>query len=87
MHTSSVSLAKSCDDPKIAKEHMQSMFGPQVVDQQVRQAISMCWMMLPDDQKSVERVESEIQRIVARALKNLREDCQSFGIPNAPTKA
>jgi hypothetical protein len=57
------------------------MFGPQVVDQQVRQAISMCWMMLPDDKKSVDVVESEIQRIVARALKNLREDCQAFGIP------
>jgi hypothetical protein len=41
----------------------------------------MCWMMLPDDKKSVDVVESEIQRIVARALKNLREDCQAFGIP------
>ena len=54
--TSFLSMAKSCDNPKLATEHMRSMFGPQGVDQQIRQAISMCWMMLPDDKKNVETV-------------------------------
>ena len=75
-------MAKSSDDPETAKRHMQSAFGPGMVDQQIRQAISMCWMMLPDDKKNIDVVEAEIQRIVGRALKNLREDCQAFGIPD-----
>ncbi|HEY3245069.1 MAG TPA: hypothetical protein VGM03_17135 [Phycisphaerae bacterium] len=64
------------------------MFGPQAVDQAVRQAISMCWMALPDDRKNVDAVAGEIRRIVERALVNLKEDAAAFGIPstNKPGK-
>ncbi len=36
--------------------------------------------MLPDEKKSVDAVESEIRRLVDRALKNLREDAAAFGV-------
>lgn len=66
-----------------AKAMRAMMLDPQAVDQQIRQAISFCWMMLPEDKKSHEAVEREIRRIVDRALQNLKEDMTAFGIaPN-----
>ena len=56
------------------------MMGPQVVDQAIMQAISACWMMLPENRRTVDNVESEIRRIMDRALANMREDAQAFGI-------
>jgi hypothetical protein len=55
------------------------MMGPMMVDQQVRQAIIHCWMILPSDQRTPERVEQEIRRLVDRALRDLREDASAFG--------
>lgn len=56
------------------------LYGPQAVDQAVRHAIATCWMMMPEGKKNPEAVEAEIRRVVDRALQNLREDCQAFGI-------
>lgn len=70
----------SDEDPEEARKALRGMFGPQAVDQGIRQAITTCWMMLPDDKKSVAAVEAEIRRIVDRALENLRQDAKAFGI-------
>jgi ATP-dependent Clp protease ATP-binding subunit ClpA len=59
---------------------MRAFMGPHAVDSLIRQAITLCWMMLPDDKKSVPEVESELRRIVDRALTNLKEDARAFGI-------
>ena len=67
-------------DPKKA---MRDMFGPGGVDQQVRAAISTCWMMLPEDKRNPEAVAAEIRRIVERALANLKEDATAFGFAAA----
>jgi hypothetical protein len=69
-------------DPKDARgmKRMRAFFGPQQVDLQIRQVIHRCWMALPPKQQSVEEVEKEIRRIVDRALKDLREDADSFGL-------
>ena len=64
------------NDPKNA---MREMFGPAGVDQQIRQAISTCWMMLPEGKRNSEAVATEIRRIVERALNNLSEDAEAFG--------
>lgn len=71
----------SSDDPDAKR--MRGVFGPQRVDQEIRQAISMCWMMMPDDKKNPDAVAAEIRRIVDRALASLREDAQAFGIGGA----
>lgn len=68
------------DDAEKAAESMRSMMGPQAVDQAIGQAISTCWMILPDDKKTIENVEAEIRRIVDRALANLKEDARAFGV-------
>ncbi|MCY3022008.1 MAG: hypothetical protein NTW87_23600 [Planctomycetota bacterium] len=78
--------AKDCvadGDPKKGREQMMAFMGPQAVDHAVRSAINLCWMMLPDEKKNIDNVEAEIQRLVERALKDLRADCQAFGIPAA----
>lgn len=61
------------------KNMMREMFGPGGVDQQIRHAISTCWMLLPEDKKNAEAVAAEIRRIVERALTNLNEDAAAFG--------
>jgi hypothetical protein len=61
-------------------EKQRAFFGPHMVDQQVRQAISCCWMSLPADKQDVEHVAAEMRRILERALDDLREDAAAFGI-------
>ncbi len=63
-------------DPRKA---MREMFGPSRVDNAIRQAISTCWMMMPDDKKNSQAVAAEIRRIVERALANLEQDASAFG--------
>ena len=62
-----------------AAERMAAMFGPAQIDQQIRQAVQLCWMGLPKERRSVEEVETQIRRIVERALRDFREDRQAFG--------
>jgi hypothetical protein len=69
----------SQDDPEAFRK-MRGMLGPQQIDQQIRQAISMCWMILPDDRKNPDAVGTEIRRIVERALRDLAEDTKAFGL-------
>jgi hypothetical protein len=59
--------------------------NPEFLDSLIRQAVTMCWMMLPEERRTVEAVESEVRRIVDRVLSNLKEDAAAFGI-TAPAK-
>lgn len=63
------------DGPDMAK-----LFGPGMVDQQLRQAIQTCWWSLPKAKRTVAGVEAEIRRLVERALKDMREDAAAFGM-------
>ena len=65
------------DDPE-SSDQMRSFMGPGGVDQQIRQAIQLAWMMLPDDRKNVAEVERVIREMVDRALKNYRDDAEAF---------
>jgi hypothetical protein len=66
-------------DPE-AMKRMRAFFSPQQIDHQIRQAIQFCWMALPPEQQNIEEVEKQIRRIVDRALRDLREDADSFGL-------
>jgi hypothetical protein len=67
------------NDPDAA-DKMRQMFGPGQVDQQVRQAIHLCWMMLPTDKRTIDELEKQLRHIVDRAFKDLREDADAFGL-------
>jgi len=45
----------------------------------IRQAIQQCWMLLAKEKRTPEELESQIRRIVDRALKDFREDLDAFG--------
>jgi hypothetical protein len=66
------------DDPE-GLERMRQWMGPGHVDQQIRQAIQFAWMMLPAEKKTVDEVERLIRQMVDRALKEFRDDSESFG--------
>jgi hypothetical protein len=70
----------STDNPEAVTKMMRSMQGPQAVDHALRAAVSVCWMMLPDDKKNVDAVDREIRRLVDRILADLREDAKAFGV-------
>jgi len=53
------------------------------IDQEIRQAICHCWLVMPPDRKTVHDVETEIRRLVERALKDLYEDARAFGISDS----
>ena len=61
-------------------DSIRKFFTPAQVDQFLRQAVSTCWMMLPQERRTVANVEVEIRRILDRVLRNLSEDAEAFGI-------
>ena len=69
-------------DPKDPDQgaRFRKFFGPHQVDEQIRRAIQFCWMVLPDDKRNVDEVERHIRRLVDRALRDLREDEDAFGL-------
>jgi hypothetical protein len=67
-------------NPEEDRKSMREFLGPQAVDNAVRQAISTCWMILPEDRRTVAAVEAEVRRVVERALANLRDDASAFGV-------
>ncbi|MGA7703253.1 MAG: hypothetical protein WCB27_26940 [Thermoguttaceae bacterium] len=54
------------------------MFGPTEIDRQIRRAIQFCWMSLPKEKRNVDELERQIRRIFDRALRDAREDFDSF---------
>jgi len=53
-------------------------FGPGLIDLRIREAIFYCWAFIPEQERSLERVEQEIDRIVKRALANLKDDMKNL---------
>ncbi len=70
------------NDPD-ARKRLSSLMSPQHVDSQIRQAIQFCWMALPPEQQTVDEVENQMRRIFDRAIRDLREDAQVFGVPKS----
>jgi hypothetical protein len=65
-------------------ESLRHLFGPQQIDQSIRNAILMCWMGLPQERRTADELEKQIRRMVDRALKDFREDRQAFGVDPTP---
>lgn len=74
------------DSKVVTEEEAAKMWGPLAIDQALRSAVQLCWLMLPDDRKNADAVECEIRRLLDRAIVNLREDVKAFGIQVAGEK-
>ena len=55
----------SAGDP----EAFRRMLGPGALDQSVRHALQLCWMLLPNESKSPAEVERVFREIVDRAIR------------------
>jgi len=55
-------------------DKMAELMGPGAVDLHIRQAIHLCWTIMPAERKSIDEVEKEFRRLVDRALRDVRED-------------
>ncbi len=64
-------------------ERFRNIFGPEQIDQQIRQALHFCWMGLPKDRRSATDVEAEFRRMVERAIRDFKEDRERFGRDDA----
>jgi hypothetical protein len=60
---------------------MRQFFGPAGVDTMLREAVKMCWTIMPPERRSVEAVSQEIRRLIERILRDLKEDAKAFGFP------
>jgi hypothetical protein len=68
-------------------QDLMSMLGPHSIDHLVRQAISLCWSLLPPERRTADEVSKQVRRIVDRALANLNEDQNEFGRPGEPASS
>lgn len=66
------------DDSKNPHESFRKHMSPSQVDQSVRSALQMCWMMLPSKKKTPEDVEAQFRKLVDRAIRDMREDFDTF---------
>jgi hypothetical protein len=60
-------------------DQVRRMLGPGHVDNSVRQAIQLCWMMLPPERKTLDALEQEFRRLLDRAFRDMREDEKNLG--------
>ena len=60
------------------EDRMREMMGPGQADASIRQSLQMLWMSLPRGKKNPDGVEQEFRRLVDRALRDMREDFDSF---------
>jgi hypothetical protein len=55
------------------------LYAPSEVDQLVRKTLQLCWRAMPRDRRGTEEHERQVHRLVARALRDFREDREEFG--------
>jgi len=71
--------AKNAAEAKKARQAMMSMMGPGQADSMVRHAVQHIWMILPEEKKTLAELKAQMQRLVDRAIDNLKEDAAAFG--------
>jgi hypothetical protein len=72
-------LGPSSGEDEEGEQKFSELFGPQQVDQSIRQALQLCWMSLPKERRNLDELEKQYRRMVDRALVNFREDRTAFG--------
>jgi hypothetical protein len=70
--------ASSGGDPD-DEERLSQFLTPNQADQMIHHGIQMSWMALPKDRRTADELEKQVRRFVDRALRDFREDNESFG--------
>jgi hypothetical protein len=64
----------------IQPSNVSNSLPPFAVDVQIRQAILCCWMVLPVEKRTIPLLKTEFQRLVDRALEEIGQDSNAFGL-------
>jgi hypothetical protein len=67
------------NDPEL-RNKIRAMISPSHIEQSVRQAIRTYWIVMPDENRTIDELEKQFRRIVDRAFEDLREDGEAFGL-------
>jgi uncharacterized protein Yka (UPF0111/DUF47 family) len=67
------------DVPAEAAGFMEMFQTPAQLDQSVRQAVQLCWTIIPKERRTTEELERQFRRVAERALKDFAEDKAEFG--------
>jgi len=67
-------------DPENAREQMREFMGPGHADQMIRHALQRCCMALPEDRRNVDELKRQMTRLVDRAIRDMEEDREAFGL-------
>jgi hypothetical protein len=79
MYTSIASSECFGDDSSDSAAGLMKMFqNPAQLDQTVRQAVQLCWTVIPKDRRTPEELEKQFRRVVERALADFAEDQAEF---------
>jgi hypothetical protein len=80
MFTSISNCESSGDDlPAGAGGFLQMFQNPAHLDQSVRQAVQLCWTIIPKERRDADELGKQFRRVVERALKDFAEDKAEFG--------
>ena len=69
------------DSNETSDEKMVELLGPGALDNQLRQSIQLCWMLLPKERRTLGEVEAEFRRVADRIFKTMRDDEIARGKP------
>jgi hypothetical protein len=79
MFTSISTCEPSGEDPSGEAAGFMAMFqNPAQLDQTVRQAVQLCWTVIPKERQTIEELQKQFRRVVERALEDFAEDKTAF---------
>jgi hypothetical protein len=62
------------DSNEPSTDKIVELLGPGALDNQLRHAIQLCWLLLPKDRRTLDEVETEVRRVLDRAFQQMRDD-------------
>jgi hypothetical protein len=57
---------------------MEMFQTPAHLDQSIRQAVQLCWTVIPKDRRTIEELNQQFRRVAERALRDFAEDKTAF---------
>jgi hypothetical protein len=68
----------------LADKAIKEAFTPKGVEQQIKQAVILCWLIQPENQRNYEHVKRDFERAADKVLSDLRADPKVFGVMDLP---
>jgi hypothetical protein len=73
-------MSETSDGPEIQKQNRMRVLIAGSIDRGIRDAIRAVWFTLPADNRTVDELDAQMQRHVARAIAQVKEDAKAFGL-------